>query len=67
MDDAALDAAIAKASDELGLQVWYREIVRPLVRMEPERWPQCCGGACEPCTQLLVSVARRAREILGTT
>jgi hypothetical protein len=61
----ALDAAIAQAGDELGLQAWYRDIVRPLVKMDPERWPQCCGGQCEPCNQLLVAVARRAREIMG--
>jgi hypothetical protein len=63
--DEAVDRALAQASDELGLQTWYRDCVRPLLRMDPERWPQCCGGNCEPCNQLLVSVAKRVKELLG--
>jgi hypothetical protein len=59
-----LEAALTQASDEFGLQVYYRDCVRPLLGMEEERWPQCCGGQCEPCNQTLVSVARRVRELV---
>ena len=59
-----VEEALTAASDELGLQVYYRDCVRPLLGMNEEGWPQCCGGGCEPCAQTLVSVARRVREIL---
>jgi hypothetical protein len=62
----ALDAALEKASDELGLQPYYRDCVRPLMNMPETQWPSCCGGNCEPCNQLLVDVARRTQELLGT-
>ena len=62
--DPDLDAALKQASDELGLEEWYRDCVRPLLRDGPERYPRCCGGGCEPCNQLLVRVAERARELL---
>jgi hypothetical protein len=60
-----VDAALAKASEELGLQEWYRDCVRPLLRTGPEGWPGCCGSSCEPCNQLLVTVAERTLELLG--
>jgi hypothetical protein len=62
--DIALEAALAQASDEFGLQSWYRDCVRPLLRMPEAQWPACCAGNCEPCNQVLVSVARRTRELL---
>jgi hypothetical protein len=58
-----LEAALAAASDEMGLQPYYRDCVRPLLRGGP--WPRCCGGGCEPCAEALVRVARRVYEILG--
>ena len=61
-----LDAALEKASDELGLASYYRDCVRPLLRQPREQWPTCCGGSCEPCSQLLVSVATRTLELLAT-
>lgn len=60
-----IEAAVARASDEFGLEEWYRSCVMPLVRTSRESWPQCCGGGCEPCNQKLVSVANRAAELLG--
>jgi hypothetical protein len=60
-----LEAALTQASDEFGLQTYYRDCVRPLLGEGEERWPQCCGGACEPCNQTLVSVARRVHALLG--
>ncbi len=62
---AALDAALAKASDELGLESYYRDCVRPLLNQPREQWPTCCGGTCEPCSQLLVLVADRVKTLLG--
>ncbi len=61
----ALEAALTAASDALGLQIYYRDCVRPLLTMPEEQWPSCCGGNCEPCNQLLVDVARRVRATLG--
>jgi hypothetical protein len=58
-------AALAQASDELGLQDYYRDCVRPLFSMPMSQWPMCCGGGCEPCAQTLVAVASRACELLG--
>ena len=69
MSDAsptALDSALAQASDELGLPSYYRSSVRPLVRDPEGRWPHCCGGGCEPCSQTLVRVAVRTLELMGT-
>ncbi|MBS2015600.1 MAG: hypothetical protein JST00_22120 [Deltaproteobacteria bacterium] len=59
-----VDLALAQASDELGLATYYRDNVRPLLRSPREGWPRCCGGGCEPCTQLLVLVAERTLAIL---
>ncbi len=67
MDPARVDAALEQASDELGLAPWYRDCVRPLLRQPREGWPRCCGGACEPCNQLLVNVAERALVLLATS
>lgn len=61
-----LDAALARASDELGLATYYRDCVRPLLRDPEGRWPRCCGGGCEPCAMDLKAVARRTLELLGT-
>jgi hypothetical protein len=60
-----VEAALAAASDEFGLQDYYRDCVRPLLGVGPEQWPRCCGGQCEPCAQTLINVARRVHRILG--
>jgi hypothetical protein len=59
-----LETALAQASEELGLQSYYRDMVRPLLRMPREQWPGCCGGGCEPCAQTLVAVASRVLELV---
>lgn len=59
-----LEEALVKASEEHGLQDYYRDCVRPLLRTGEEGWPQCCGGSCEPCAQTLVNVARRVHEMM---
>jgi hypothetical protein len=64
-DRAVIDAALDKASDELGLASYYRDCVRPLLKQSREQWPTCCGGGCEPCSQLLVLVADRVQTLLG--
>jgi hypothetical protein len=60
-----VDAALAQASREIGLQDYYRDMVRPLLRMPRTQWPGCCGGGCEPCAQTLVAVAERVLALLG--
>lgn len=60
-----LEAALAEASAEYGLQDYYRDMVRPLLKMPREQWPGCCGGGCEPCAQTLVLVAGRVLELLA--
>jgi len=65
MSDLAVDSALEQASNELGLEEWYRDCVRPLLRDGPDSYPRCCGGGCEPCSQLLVQVAERVLELLG--
>ncbi|MBN9159556.1 MAG: hypothetical protein BGO98_01390 [Myxococcales bacterium 68-20] len=65
MGDPVVDAALEQASNELGLETWYRDCVRPLIRSGPAGYPGCCGGGCEPCNQILVQVAERVLEILG--
>ena len=62
---AELDAALAAAGDELGLADYYRDCVRPLLKQPREQWPTCCGGSCEPCSQLLVLVAERVQALLA--
>ena len=59
-----LTRVLARASDEIGLQEYYRDLVRPILRLPRERWPDCCAGNCEPCAQTLVAVAARVQEIL---
>jgi hypothetical protein len=57
--------ALTKASDELGLESYYRDCVRPLLNQPREQWPTCCGGTCEPCSQILVLVADRVQTLLA--
>ena len=64
-DAARLEAALTQASEESRLQPWYRDCVRPLLRMPESGWPQCCGRGCEPCAVTLNAVARRVRELLA--
>ena len=59
-----VDAALEQASQEIGLQDYYRDMVRPLLRMPRTQWPACCGGGCELCAQTLVAVAERVLELL---
>lgn len=60
-----VDSALEQASDELGLASYYRDCVRPLLEQPREQWPTCCGGTCEPCSQLLVRVADRTLSLLA--
>lgn len=62
---AEFAAALARASNEIGLQDYYRDCVRPLFSMPMSQWPECCAGGCEPCAQTLVAVARRMQELLA--
>jgi hypothetical protein len=59
---ARLLAAIAEASDEVGLASHYRSCVLPLMKLDEDRMPSCCGAGCEPCNETLVEVALRARR-----
>ena len=60
-----VDRALHEAADEVGLEAWYRDCVRPLLHQPEEQWPGCCGGNCEPCNQKLVAVAERTLAKLG--
>jgi hypothetical protein len=60
-----LEDALSRASDENGLAPEYRDCVRPLLRDPDGKWPECCGGNCEPCALVLVRVATRTLELLG--
>ena len=59
------NVALTQAGEECGLQDYYRDCVRPLFMMPITQWPMCCGSNCEPCSQLLVTVAMRVCELLG--
>jgi hypothetical protein len=60
-----LNEVLERASDEVGLQSYYRVCVRPLFGMPRTQWPTCCGRGCEPCSQTLIAVAERVYELLG--
>jgi hypothetical protein len=60
-----VELALVQASEEKGLQSYYRDCVRPLLYQPREQWPGCCGGGCEPCAQMLVAVADRVLELMG--
>lgn len=62
-----VEAALRQASEEHGLQDYYRDMVRPLLKMSRQQWPGCCGGGCEPCAQQLVLVADRVLELTSAT
>jgi hypothetical protein len=64
--ESLVELALTRASEELGLPSYYRSLVRTLLRDPEGRWPRCCGGGCEPCSQTLVQVAARTLELLGT-
>ena len=59
-----VDTALKQASEEIGLQDYYQDMVRPLLKMPRTQWPSCCGGGCEPCAQTLVAVAERVLQLL---
>lgn len=61
-----LEEALVQASGEVGLQDYYRDMVRPLLRMPRSQWPSCCGGGCEPCAQTLCAVAARVELLLDS-
>lgn len=56
--------AIDAASEQVGLDPWYRSCVEPLIGLEDSRMPRCCGSGCEPCSTTLIEVAVRARRLL---
>ena len=62
-----LHSALHRASGELSLPSYYEACVRPLIRDPEGPWPRCCGGGCEPCAQVLIRVALRTLELLGTS
>lgn len=62
--DPAVEAALTQASEEEGLQEWYRDCVRPLLKMPHTQWPRCCGRGCEPCAVQLIAVAQRVEDLL---
>jgi hypothetical protein len=64
--DPEFEAALVQASEEHRLAEWYRDCVRPIVKLPRERWPRCCGRGCEPCTDQLVAVAERIALLLGS-
>jgi hypothetical protein len=57
--------AIAEASDEIGLASYYRSCVVPLMSLDEDRMPSCCGAGCEPCNETLCEVALAARRRLA--
>ena len=63
---ADIDAALQRASDESALPEYYRDLVRPLLRMPRSQWPTCCGSTCDPCSVALCRVADRTLALLGT-
>jgi hypothetical protein len=64
-DRARMIAAIAEASEEVGLDTWYRACVEPLMSLSPSGYPRCCGSGCEPCSETLIEVAVRAKRRLA--
>jgi hypothetical protein len=60
-----LETALHDASEQHGLQSYYRDCVRPLLGAPLSTWPTCCGRGCEPCATALVAVAGRVYELLG--
>lgn len=63
-DQGRVREAIATASAEVGLDPWYRSCVEPLMGLDDQQMPRCCGAGCEPCSVTLVEVAIRARGLL---
>jgi hypothetical protein len=59
------ERALTEASDAVGLPVYYRDCVRPIVKAPRERWPRCCNSDCEPCNRTLCEVAERMIVALG--
>lgn len=64
-EQTRMRAAIDAASEEVGLDAWYRTCVEPLMSLEPSRYPRCCGSGCEPCSETLIEVAVRAKRKLA--
>ena len=60
-----LEVALTQASEQFGLAPYYRDMVRPLLRMPRSQWPSCCGGGYEPCSVQLVQVAERVLELMA--
>jgi hypothetical protein len=59
--DEALDRAVA----EVGLDPAWRGNVLELHGRKSDNWRSCCGGACDPCVELLGRAVDRYRTILG--
>jgi hypothetical protein len=61
----AIDQALAASAEADGLPDYYRDCVRPLLRLPLAQWPRCCGGGCEPCSEALRRVAAATLARLG--
>jgi len=59
-----IDAAVARACEEVGLRPTDRPLVRDLLGRPETAWPPCCGASCRPCTDDVAAAARRARALV---
>lgn len=58
----ALEALVQQVCREQGLPRRRLDEIRQLVETDPENWPVCCRGSCEPCVDESIVVARIVLE-----
>jgi hypothetical protein len=59
---ATLEALVQQVCKEQGLSRRRLDEIRQLVESDPENWPVCCRGSCEPCVDESIAAARIVLE-----
>jgi hypothetical protein len=58
----ALEAIVREVCEAQGLPRRRLDEIRQLVEADPENWPVCCRGSCEPCVEESIVAARIVLE-----
>jgi len=65
LDEARLDAAVARLLEAEHIDPSYLVFVRAHLRRSDATWRWCCGSHCDPCVEGLGRVVDAVRGQLG--
>jgi hypothetical protein len=59
---STLEALIQQVCKERGMPRRRLDEIRQLVESDPDNWPVCCRGSCDPCVDECTAAARVVLE-----